>query len=65
MLICEFKTFKALWKKQATDLSTECKLGGEGTVTTEKYTQTHTLNTHPHELGPENTQGMQWDRWDL
>lgn len=23
--ICEFKTFKALWKKQATGLSTECK----------------------------------------
>lgn len=37
-------------------------LGGEGTVTTEKYTQTHTLNTLPHELGPEKTQGMQWDR---
>lgn len=34
-------------------------------LTMEKYTQTHTLNTHPHELGPENTQGMQWDRWDL
>jgi len=35
---------------------------GEGTAMTEKYTQTHTLNTHAYKLCPENTQGMQSDR---
>lgn len=28
---------------------------------TEKQTHTH-LDTHTHELCPENTQGMQWDK---
>lgn len=45
MLICEFKTFKALWKKQATGLSTECKLGRRNSNDRKIHRHTHWTHT--------------------
>lgn len=46
MLIREFKTFKALLKKQATDLSTECKLRRRNSNDTKIHTDTHTPTSY-------------------
>lgn len=57
MLSWEFKTSKALWKKQATDI-TKCKLRRKGHST---YRHTANIHTQSDVL---KTKGMQRDRWE-